>query len=174
MLHAQAKRAPSVTVADVGLLQQPSIQQVVIGPDHLEYLLIRTSRGSLTIKLTGHRACLGPVYLTFQVSARSKVKESAVRLASYPDLMAMKSRWTKRTRSQVLVRDALIAFDGRAAGASHREVAEVIVGHKRVREEWSARGGWLKGRMERALAVGQTLCGGGHRKYIGQAYRFAS
>lgn len=88
--------------------------------------------------------------------------------------MAMKPRWIKRTRSQVLVRDALIAFDGRAAGASHREVAEVIVGHKRVREEWSARGGWLKGRMGRALAVGQALCGGGHGKYIEQAYRFAT
>jgi hypothetical protein len=74
----------------------------------------------------------------------------------------------------VLIRDALVAVDGREAGASHREVAEVIVGHKRVREEWSARGGWLKGRMGRALAVGQALCGGSHRKYIEQAYRFAA
>jgi hypothetical protein len=88
--------------------------------------------------------------------------------------MATRSRWVKRTRSQVLVRDALVAFDGRDAGASHREVAEVIVGYKRLREEWSARGGWLKERMRRALAVGQALCGGAHCKYIEQACRFAS
>ena len=88
--------------------------------------------------------------------------------------MAMKPRWIKRTRSQLLLRDALIAVDGRDAGASHREVAEVSVGRKRVREEWSARGGWLKERMRRALAVGEALCDGGHWKYIERACRFAS
>ena len=74
----------------------------------------------------------------------------------------------------MLIRDAFIAVDGRAAGASHREVAEVIIGHKRVREEWSARGGWMKERMRRALAKGEALCGGGHWKPIEQACRFAS
>jgi len=75
---------------------------------------------------------------------------------------------------QVLIRDALVAVDGREAGANHREVAEAIFGHKRVREEWSSRGGWLKERMRRALAVGQSLCGGGHWKLIEQTCRFAS
>jgi Uncharacterized conserved protein (DUF2285) len=172
-LYAVAKRASSGTPADVDLVDQPCIRQVVFGPGRVECLLIRTSRRSLTLKLTGHRASRAPVRLMFHVPARS-AKYAAPSLASYSDLMAMKPRWIKRTRSQVLVRDALIAFDGRVAGASHREVAEVIVGHKRVREEWSARGGWLKGRMGRALAIGQALCGGGHRKYIEQAYRFAT
>ena len=44
----------------------------------------------------------------------------------------MRPRWTKRTRDQELIRDSFIAVDGRAAGASHREVAEVIFGHRRV------------------------------------------
>jgi type VI secretion system activator RovC-like protein len=157
----------------VALNDCPCIRQVVIGPDHVEYLLVRTSKRSLTIGLTGHRATQGPVCLTFHVPARS-ANHAAAYLAWYRDLLAMKPRWIKRTRSQVLIRDALVAVDGREAGASHREVAEAIVGHKRVREEWSARGGWLKGRMGRALAVGQALCGGGHRKYIEQAYRFAA
>ena len=147
---------------------------MVVGPDRVECLLIRTSRRSLTLRLTGHRATRAPVCLTFHVPARSKVREAAASLASFPDLLRRKPRWVKRTRSQVLIRDALVAVDGREAGASHREVAEVSVGRKRVREEWSARGGWLKERMRRALAVGEALCDGGHWKYIERACRFAS
>ena len=172
-LHALARKAPSAALADVALVDFPCIRQVVIGPDHVEHLLIRNSNRSLTIRLTGHRASQGPVCLTFHVPARS-AKDTAARLAWYPDLLAMKPRWIKRTRRQLLVRDALIAVDGRDAGASHREVAEVSVGRKRVREEWSARGGWLKERMRRALAVGEALCDGGHWKYIERACRFAS
>jgi hypothetical protein len=173
MLHALARKAPPATRADVGLFDQPWIGQLLIGPDQLEYLLIRTPERSLTIQLTGHRASRAPVCLTFQVPAQ-RAKDEGVRLARYADLTVMRPRWMKRSRSQLLVRDALVAFDGRAAGASHREIAEAIVGHKGVREEWSARGGWLKERMRRALAVGQALCGGGHLKYIEQACRFAS
>jgi hypothetical protein len=157
----------------VALIDCPCIRQVVIGPDHVEHLLVRTSKRSLTVRLTGHRASQGPVCLTFHVPARS-AKHAAAYLASYRDLLAMKPRWLKRTRRQLLVRDALIAVDGRDAGASHREVAEVSIGRKRVREEWSARGGWLKERMRRALAVGEELCDGGHWKYIERACRFAS
>ena len=78
----------------------------------------------------------------------------------------------KRTRDQELTRDAFIAFDCRSVGASHREVAEVIYGPKRVREEWSGRGGWMKERLRRALAKGEALCSGGHRKLVEQACRF--
>jgi hypothetical protein len=67
VLHAVAKRAPSATLADLNLIDHPCIRQVVIGPDHAEYLLIRTSKRSLTIRLTGHRASRAPVCLTFQV-----------------------------------------------------------------------------------------------------------
>ena len=136
-----AKRAPSPTLADLGLADHPCIRQIVIGPDRTECLLIRTSKRSLTLRLTGHRATSAPVCLTFHVPARSMVREAAASLASFPDLLRRTPRWIKRTTRQLLVRDALIAVDGRDAGASHREVAEVSVGRKRVREEWSARGG---------------------------------
>jgi hypothetical protein len=108
----------------------PCIRQVVIGPDHVEHLLVRTSKRSLTVRLTGHRASQGPVCLTFHVPARS-AKDTAAPAARSVGM----ARWIKRTTRQLLVRDALIAVDGRHAGASHREVAEVSVGRKRVREE---------------------------------------
>ena len=93
-------------------------------------------------------------------------------LATIPDLMTMRPRWIKRTRDQELIRDAFVALDGRSVGASHREVAEIIFGVKRVQHEWSGRGGWLKERMRRALDKGQELRDGGYRKLVEQACRF--
>jgi len=174
VLNALAKRPPPGMLADLVLSDHPCIRHVVIGPGDVEHLLVRTSERSLTFCLTGHRASRAPVSLTYLVPARSGVKEAAALLASLPDLMTMRPRWIKRSREQVLIRDAFVAFDGRAAGASHREVAEVIVGIERVREEWSARGGWLKERMRRALAKGEDLCDGGHWKLVERACRFRS
>ena len=165
---------PPGAPADLVLADLPCIRHVVIGPGNVEHLLIRTSERSLTIRLTGHRASQAPVCLTYLVPARSSVKETAAILASLPDLMTMRPRWLKRTRDQELIRDAFIALDGRSVGASHREIAEVSFGIKRVREEWSGKGGWLKERMRRALAKGQALCDGGYWKLVERACRFKS
>jgi hypothetical protein len=73
----------------------------------------------------------------------------------------------------MLLRDAVVALDGRGAGASHRDTAEVIFGIKRVREDWSARGGWLKERMRRALNKGEELRDGGYRRALEEACRFS-
>jgi hypothetical protein len=78
-----------------------------------------------------------------------------------------------RSRDRLLFRDALIALDGRRVGASHRDTAEVICGIKRVREDWSSRGGWLKERMRRALARGEELRDGGYRRALEGACRFS-
>ena len=86
-------------------------------------------------------------------------------------LLTIRPRWIKKTSEQMLTRDAFIALDGRFAGASHRDVAELIYGLKRAREEWSGRGGWMKERMRRALAKGQMLCHGGHWNLVEKACR---
>ena len=111
------------------------------------------------------------MHLKFVIPAESRVKETAAILVSYPDLLTMRPRWVKKTSEQMLTRDAFIAFDGHAAGASYREMAEAVYGQKRVREEWSGRGCSMKERMRRALAKGQALCHGGHWKLVEQACR---
>ena len=171
MLEAVARRAAPGTRASFVLADQACIRHVVIGPDDIEHLLIRTSERSLTVRVTGHRASRGPVHLKFVIPAESRVKEAAAILASYPDLLTMRSRWVKKTSEQMLTRDAFIAFDGHAAGASYREMAEAVHGQKRVREEWSGRGCSMKERMRRDLAKGQALCHGGHWKLVEQACR---
>jgi hypothetical protein len=111
------------------------------------------------------------VHLKFVIPAESRVKETAAILSSYSDLLTVPPRWMKRTSEQELTRDAFIAFDGHAAGASYREMAEAVHGQKRVRNEWSGRGCSMKERMRRALAKGQALCHGGHWQLVEQACR---
>jgi len=171
VLEAVARRPPPGTPASFVLADQTCIRHVVIGPGDIEHLLIRTSERSLTVRIAGHHASRGPVHLKFVIPAESRVKEAAAILASYPDLLTMRSRWVKKTSEQMLTRDAFIAFDGHAAGASYREMAEAVHGQKRVREEWSGRGCSMKERMRRALAKGQALCHGGHWKLVEQACR---
>jgi hypothetical protein len=78
-----------------------------------------------------------------------------------------------RSRDRLLLRDALVALDGRRASANHREVAELIFGMERVREAWSGRGGWLKERMRRALATGEKLRDGGYLRVLEGSCRFS-
>lgn len=174
ILDALSKRPPPGTPADLVLPDLRCVSHVVIGPGNLEHLLFRTSDRSLTIRLTGHRASQAPVRLTFLVPGLSRAREAAAILSSLPNLITVKPRWLKQTRDQELMRHAFIALDGRSVGASHRETAEVIFGVKRVREEWSGRGGWLKERMRRALAKGQEVRDGGYRRLLEQACRFQS
>lgn len=173
-LHALSKRAQVGAHADLVLPQIASIRHIVIGPDRVEHLLIRTTQASLTIALTGHRASQAPVRLTFQIPASPTIEQAAATLASYPDLMGMRPRRARRTRYQQFIRDSFMAVDGRTAGASHREVAEAVFGHRRMREDWSGRGGWMKEHVRRALAKGQAMRGGGHLRSIEKACRFRS
>jgi hypothetical protein len=154
------------------LAEIASIRHIVVGPGRVEHLLIRTTEASLTIALIGHRASEAPVRLTFQIPASPSVEQAAATLASYPDLMRMRPRRTRRTRYQRFMRDSFIAADGRDAGASHREVAEATFGYRRMREEWSARGGWMKEHVRRALAKGQDMSSGGHLRPIEKACRY--
>jgi hypothetical protein len=46
------------------------------------------------------------------------------------------------------------------------------LGRERVREAWSGRGGWLKERMRRAVAIGEKLRDGGYRRALEGSCRF--
>lgn len=55
----------------------------------------------------------------------------------------------------------LRVFDGLCAGASHREIAEVLFGRERVAEEWSGASDSLKSQVRRLAALARKYSGGG-------------
>ncbi|WP_245270466.1 DUF2285 domain-containing protein [Mesorhizobium ciceri] len=60
----------------------------------------------------------------------------------------------------------LRALDGSLAGASHRELAEVLVGQRRVDADWSDPRDHLRDRIRRAVARGRALMNSGYKDFL--------
>ena len=136
-------------------------------------MILRDSDKALTLRLHGSLASLAPVTTTFLIAGLPAPSTLAADFGTLDGLLQCSRSRVHRSRDHLLLRDAIVSLDGRDAGASHREAAEVIFGIKRVRADWSARGGWLKERMRRALAKGEELRDGGYRRALDGACRFS-
>jgi hypothetical protein len=138
----------------------------------VERLLLGDSNQALTLCLQGSRASLGPVETTFVLKGIPDPAKLASDFGAFHALLHVPCSKAHRSRDRLLLRDALVALDGRRVGASYRNIAELIFGVERVREDWSSRGGWLKERMRRALTTGEELRDGGYRRALEGSCRF--
>lgn len=55
------------------------------------------------------------------------------------------------------MRNSLIAYDIRARGGSHRDVALALFGLENVQQDWNSNGGFLKARAVRAFKFGERM-----------------
>ena len=152
---------------DLHLADLRCVSHIVITPDGAETLLINTSERALMLRLCGQTTLNGPVCLTFQIAGLRALPAAGLSLLSLPDLLASRPRTLDRSRRRLLMRDALVALDGRTAGASYREIAAVIAGAERAQAAWKSSDHSLKDRMRRALKAGLALCNGRYRLLIG-------
>ncbi|ESY91657.1 DUF2285 domain-containing protein [Mesorhizobium sp. LNHC209A00] len=60
----------------------------------------------------------------------------------------------------------LQALDGSLAGASHREIAEALIGKLRVQDDWKDPRDHLRDRIRRAIRRGHALMNGGYRAFV--------
>ena len=70
------------------------------------------------------------------------------------------------TLSDSKYRDYLVALDGRLAGRSYRDIAEVLYGSERVGEYWTDDTRGLKSKVRRAVESGLALMNGGYRDLL--------
>jgi hypothetical protein len=61
----------------------------------------------------------------------------------------------------------LRAHDARAQGASQRDIAVMLFGEPRVREDWSGRSDYMRMRVQRLLRAAEDLVAGGYRALFG-------
>jgi len=107
-----------------------------------------------------------PVRITFLVRGLAALRRASDHLATLRRILSPSARqpatprWTPTTRK---LRAALVALDGRAAGASYYEVAIVLYGIEEVESKWH-RG--LKGSMRHHLRRGMALAHGGYRALL--------
>jgi len=171
ILEALCRRA-SGSAFDLAIANLRSARSVVVGPGREEYVLLGDSDLALTLRLRGSRAILGPVCTTFLVRGIPDATKLAAAFAAFDSLLNVPRSRVHRSHHRLLLRDALVALDARSVGASHRDAAQLIFGEESVREVWSGRGGWLKERMRRALALGEKLRDGGYRRGLEGSCRF--
>ncbi len=163
-LDARSYRCPQ-DQADLVLSRARSVSHVVIGPDGVENVLVRSSHSALTLRLVGARAHRHPVNLTYLVPAKS-AKPDARLLRIAQDMLYAPGRVAVRTRRQIMMRNALIGLDGKSAGATFFEIAVVILGHARARQAWRSTSRSLKDQIRRAWRLGKRLRDGDYRKLL--------
>jgi hypothetical protein len=129
-------------------------------------VLVRTTDHAVTLRLHGAHAAEGPVQLTFLVPGLSGAQDLGTLLAALPGLLVTAPRRLKRSRRQILMRDALIVLDGREAGASYRDIATVIYGARLTTDAWTSTSRSLSDRLLRAYRLGRALRDGGYRTLI--------
>lgn len=137
-----------------------------------EFVILRDSTAAVTLTCRGCPLGRFPANFTL-INKLSDPDGHAETMCSLADLLLRPKNAAKFTRTRVLLRDALIALDGKCLGASYREIAIVIYGVERVRAEWIGASRWMKDRICRAHAKGEELRDGGYLELLQLGYRFS-
>jgi hypothetical protein len=149
----------------------PNLQSAVhllIDDRKRSHLLLACGPRALQLVIEGADLLSGPVRLNFIIRGIAGISASIDKLAVLRKLLAPGGKrclepngWSART---LRLRNALVALDGRAAGASYRDVASVIFGKDRVASDWPDPA--LKDRVRRSLSRGEAYANGGYRALI--------
>ena len=142
------------------------VQHILVRKNGDELVQIRTSDRFITLHLSGSSAVRGPICVTLLIGGLGHVRRSGLILLRLADLAKLDLRWPKRTRRQLLMRDALICLDGKGAGATYREIAVIIYGRQRATAAWNGTSRSLKDRIRYALARGLQLRNGAYRSLL--------
>jgi hypothetical protein len=133
-----------------------------------QHVILRGAVGSLQLTIAGAKSVVGSRVLAILTRNRADLSLAARQLAKLHRALAPTALSTKRqpewSAQSKRLRDAMIALDGRRAGATFREIAAVIYGSKRVERDWPGAG--LKVRVQRDFQRGVALCGGGYRTLL--------
>lgn len=165
-LEGIADRTQRGTCPDLIVRNLTSARHLVLGPAGEQLLLLRDANAALTLRLHGSRALVTPVSTSILFRGLPEPDLVATALSILGTLVLRPDHNPHNSRDLLFLRDALIALDGRCLGASHREIAAVIYGWRKVQAVWSSRSRWMKDRMCRALAKGEQLRDGGYRKLL--------
>jgi hypothetical protein len=165
---AVAKPVEASTAGDASVFVPalPCLEHILVDARGRQHVVLRANGAALQLMVEGADVATGPVAITFLVRGLGAIREAADHLATLRRILSPTSRlpalprWTATTRK---LRDALVALDGRAAGASYYEVAIVLYGIEYVERTWRT---GLKGRMRHHLRRGLALSRGGYRHLL--------
>lgn len=167
VLEALAEHPRGGARPDFCVSELSAAAHIILGPAGEQLVVIKDADSAITLRLHGSRAILGPVAVVFMLRGLPNPGYVARAFGSLDNLLSCPSRDAHQGRDHLMMRDALVALDGRCAGASYRDVAAVLYGSERTYAEWSGLSRWMKERVRRALARGEHLRDGGYLKLLG-------
>ena len=168
VLHAQARTIERSPVDDAGVVPSdlPGIEHILVDANGSQHVVLRANGTSLQLLIDGPHVLAHPIGITFLMHGLGAIPETCEhlttlrRIISPPSPRSASPRWTPATRK---LHAALVALDGWAAGATHRDVAIVLYGLDYVKRNWES---GLKRRMRHHLLRGLKLSRGGYRSFL--------
>ena len=143
-----------------------SVEHILRDARGLQHVVLRGNGAAMQLLIRGADVAAEPVVLRFSVPGLGAIGDACRDLSRLRRILSPAPPplplpgWTP---TRLKLRDALIALDGRAAGASHRDIAAVLHGSAFVSANWEL---GLKERVRRHLTRGLTLAGGGYRALL--------
>ena len=169
MLFAKSFRSTKVSDAD-DVLSWSGLEHILIERSGRQHIVLRSRTTVLQLLIVGADVTAGPVKLRFEGEGKD-ARRFGLQLSALARITTGRKRsppqppaWTEH---KLKLRNALIALDGRAAGASLREIAIVIHGKAAVDSKWET---GLKDRTRRDLRRGLKLSQGGYRELLRQGW----
>jgi hypothetical protein len=144
------------------------LEHILVDSSGRQHVVLRASNAALQLTINGSSVVDGPVNLTLLVRGFSSLRAAVTHLSTLrrilsPTLAQTASPvWTATTRK---LRDALVAYDGRAAGASYHDIALVLHDPTFVNRNWRT---GLKERMRRHFSRGIALTTRGYGDLLSQ------
>jgi hypothetical protein len=140
-------------------------------PNGIEHILFRTPSESIQLLARGSSILDNDVCATFEINGLAQAKFVSAALRNLARLKTSIPSDSKATSvpwndASLRLRDYLIALDGSLHGATYRQIALVIHGPDRVKDEWTGESRYLKERMRRAVEAGREYMNGGYRKLL--------
>jgi hypothetical protein len=136
----------------------PSLEHVLVDATRRQHVVLRANQASIQLTIEGADLTARPVAITFLVPGFAKIAEVRDRLDLLDRVLS-----PNRAPSSLLPRWTTRTFDGRRAGASHKEIAILIYGPGDVAANWGA---GLRQRMQRHYSRGAALAAGGYRDFL--------
>jgi hypothetical protein len=160
---------PIASPAPFDLSALPCRTTVLLGRDECQHVHLRDAGNSIQLAVSGadilQPACLHAeaIWPAALLKHRFWALECLNTLCLNGELPARLFPLERRGARLAFV---LRALDGSLAGASHREIAEALIGEGRVQADWKDPGDHLRDRIRRAVARGRALMNGGYRDFL--------
>jgi hypothetical protein len=167
LLHARACPSNDPTGLDVARLPLATLVVTSHGQD--QHVLVVDGTSHLRFAVTGDDVLKGPVRLGFDLPSRgvgTAGLDAVRRLLVLRDRGGLPAEGRPRQRAERWVA-AVRAIDARRAGASQREIAALLFGEARVREDWNGGSDYMRMRVQRLVRAAEALTAGGYRTLFG-------